>query len=196
VEIRHAGNLLHHRHLLQVWAGLGPPRTRQRYQYFKPETSKAPRDMQALLSGCTRADGRDIQEIIYALRVSVISVIFTDIDIDFREPCRFSTSSLRSSDRVAPVMRASSDSLGRAINVVLPTAGVRPFSPGNQIRPGSFRQVARIGTSTRNPQRSREMRLQSCHIAPHNQRTYWRDLPSSVKSRIKRSSSTSFLLAV
>jgi hypothetical protein len=71
----------------------------------------------------------DIQEIIYAMRVPVMSVIFTDIDIDFREHCRFSASSLRSSDRVAPVMRASSDSLGRAINAVLPTAGVRPFLP-------------------------------------------------------------------
>jgi hypothetical protein len=51
------------------------------------------------------------------------------IDPDIREPCRFSANSRRSSDRVAPVMRASSDSLGRAINAVLPTAGVRPFLP-------------------------------------------------------------------
>ena|SRR6266446_361092 len=89
----------------------------------------------------------DIQEMIYAMRVSVMSVIFTDIDIDLRDPCRFSASSLRSRDRVAPVMRASSDSLGRAINAVLPTTGVRPFLPA--IRYGLVTSVRLPGLARR-----------------------------------------------
>jgi hypothetical protein len=62
---------------------------------------------------------------IYAIRMSFLVVIETN-DLWINEPRRFNASSLRSRDLVAPVIFASSGSLGRDMNVV---DGVRPFRP-------------------------------------------------------------------
>jgi hypothetical protein len=55
-----------------------------------------------------------------------VSVVIETSDLWINDPRRFNASSLRSRDRVAPVIFASSGSLGRDMNDV---EGVRPFRP-------------------------------------------------------------------
>jgi len=98
------------------------------------------------------------------------------------DPYRFNASSLGRSERVVPVIRASSDSLGRAKNAVLTYGGCAPLPACDQV--GSYCLVAGIGTAVRRcVLKEAGVFAGGINMAPSlTQRTIWRDLLSSMYS--------------